>query len=184
MTRALEFYPVYKDRNTNRYRPLLYNTKKNPADIMWRSEKRIDIEFFTHRLSMISKGEIGKEFDWILDRINDRNDATYAFELPIDLLVKHANNGIVSGYALLDDALAYYKHEWPTEYLHNEMKKPISAEVYAELPEIAQRDYIKFQAIDTYSIGYVASILLEVIDDLYVPFDDAGDICILVDYFF
>lgn len=185
MSRELIFYPAFKDSETHKFIPLLYNINKHPADILWRSQSFIDMDFFTQTLRMISIDEIGEEFDWVKDRCNEFNsDATYMYELPIEVLDKYSNKGMVSGYALLDEALAYYNNDWPSDYLHYEMQTPIKAEIYAELPEIMKHDYVKFNAIDTYSAGYICSILLEVLEDLYIPYDKKGEICILVDYSF
>lgn len=184
MSRELIFYPAFKDSETHKFIPLLYNIDKHPADILWRSQSFIDMDFFLQNLRMLPLDELGEEFGWIEDRIHQQNDATFMYELPLNVLEKYANNGIVSGYAVLDEALAYYESDWPKDYLHYEMRKPISADVYAELPEIVQHDYVKFTAVDTYSAGYICSILLEVLGDLHTPPDKEGEICILVDYFF
>lgn len=184
MSRELIFYPAFKDRETHKFIPLLYNIDKHPADILWRSQSFIDMDFFLQNFRMLPIDEISEEFDWVEDRCDEFNDATYMYELPIEALDKYSNNGIVSGYALLDEALAYYNNDWPNDYLHYEMQTPIKAEVYAELPEIMKQDYVKFNAIDTYSAGYICSILLEVLGDLYIPYDRKGEICILVEYSF
>ena len=147
--RELIFYPAFKDRDTHKFIPLLYDINKHPADILWRSQSFIDMEFFTSTLRMVPKDELGDEFDWAEDRCYELSDATYMYELPIEVLEKYSDNGMVSGYALLDEALIYYESDWPNDYLHYEMQKPIKAEIYAELPEIMQHDYVKFNAIDT-----------------------------------
>ena len=100
--RELIFYPAFKDRDTHKFIPLLYDINKHPADILWRSQSFIDMEFFTSTLRMVPKDELGDEFDWAEDRCYELSDATYMYELPIEVLEKYSDNGMVSGYALLD----------------------------------------------------------------------------------
>lgn len=186
MSRELIFYPVIKEEESGRYRPILYDMKNNPADIFWRSQSFIDISYFTDNLRMVGKEELDDCFiDMCFDIGDGKEYPTYIYELTEDIIYSNSiDMGIVSGYCPIEEVKLYYKVDCPQEYLTWEMSKPIPPEVYVELPEEEKKSYMKFYTIDQYSTSYICNILYEILDRLYVPYDIKGKKCILVQYSF
>ncbi len=181
------FYPAYKDNDTGIIRPLLFDNKGEPASVFWRSQSFIDIDYFTEELPMIRRCAIEPKYKeyFTVDITGYEDDApSYIYELNYDTLVQEADYGVVSGYVPIEQAMIYYNAENRQEYLRWEMDAPIPAELYAELPEKERDKYVKFTAIDRYSKGYVCDVLLELLVNLWCPFEQGTSGCFLVVYSF
>jgi len=187
MSRELIFYPACKDNKTGKYKPLLFDVNGEPASIFWRSQSFIDLEFFTEELPMLGKDEFDescKKYFVSEDEDSFFGDMTYVFKLSMGTMAKESNHGLVSGYVPIEDAKGYYESDERQEYLTWEMYKPIPAELYADLPASEREKYVKFTAIDEYSKGYVCSTLLDVLNDIWIPYDMDVERCVLVKYSF
>ena len=186
MSRELLFYPALKTKETKEYIPLLYDIDKSPTYIFWRSGSFIDMDFFINELEMVQKGELNSEFKKIAFSLEENdNYPTYIYKLSIDVLQNYSQTkGVVSGYVPIEEARLYYESDCPQEYLYWEMSEPIPPEIFIELPDEEKKKYMKFYAIDEYSKEYVCSILLQILSDIYVPYDLKGEECILVQYSF
>lgn len=180
MSRELIFYPAFKDKQTNTYKPLLYDVDMTPACIFWRSRSFIDTEFFSN-FPMAYNSEFDFAFDFLKRIDGDKELPSYVYVLTLSDLINSANHGIVSGYFPIEEVNNYYNSDSPQEYLTWEMSTPIQPEVFIELPDEEKKKYMKFYAIDTYSSGYVCSYLLEVLNDMYIPDTWEGDVCVLIE---
>ena len=191
MSRELIFYPAYKDLDTGKYKPLILDNEGDPASIFWRSGSFIDLDFFTNELRMLHNSEFEESCrEYFVGSYNftgeapTDDDPTYIYELEMGLLTNIADDGLVAGYIPIEDAEGYYASDDKQEYLAWCMAKPIPAELYADLPEKEQMKYVKFAAIDRYSTGYICNMLLEVLWDLWLPFEINAERCMLVRYSF
>ena len=161
MSRELIFYPAIKEESTGKYIPILFDMKNNPADIFWRSQSFIDISYFTDNLRMVDKEELDDCFiDMCFDIEDGKEYPTYIYELTEDII--YSNSIDIT---------------W-------EMSKPLSPEIFIEIPDDEKKKYMKFYTVDQYSTSYICNILYEILDRLYVPYDTKGKKCILVRYSF
>ncbi len=185
MSRELYFYPAKKTKD-GVYESLIYNKQGKPQDIFWRSQSFIDMDFFTEELPMIPNdvlsksdfSELANQYSWS----DSEESKSYVYELDINKLVKNNTDGIVEGYCPKEEVIAYYECEDKQEYLYWEMSKPISPYVFLELSDDEKKDYMRFFAVDTYSIGYVCSHLLEILMDIDPVSND--ELCYVVEYSF
>ena len=191
MSREYIFYPAFREEETGKYVPLLYDVENNPADVFWRSGSFIDEEYFSENFLMVKQEELGQGFDgFIGDTIfkgRDGETLTYLYKIPLETLENiGASGGEVSGYAPIDSVMSYYQaDEDKMDYFNWQLKYDlIPAEVYAELPQEKKEKYIKFSAIDYYGKEYICAHLAEIIHDLYVPYEWKGELCILMHYSF
>ena len=186
MSRELIFYPAIKEESTGKYIPILFDMKNNPADIFWRSQSFIDISYFTDNLRMVDKEELDDCFiDMCFDIEDGKEYPTYIYELTEDIIYSNSiDMGIVSGYCPIEEVKLYYSSDSPQEYLTWEMSKPLSPEIFIEIPDDEKKKYMKFYTVDQYSTSYICNILYEILDRLYVPYDTKGKKCILVRYSF
>lgn len=190
MSRELIFYPAFIDKENGKIKPLLTNVKGNPAEIFWRSGSFIDMDWFIHELPMIDPNNFDdscKEY-FLRDNelfSNNGEVMTYIYMLNEETLhIMGGSHGVISGYVPLEDLESYYQAEYPQEYLYWQMPTPMPTDVYVELPEETKKQYGKLYAVNTYSKEYVCSVLAEIIEDIYIPWDWKGEPCMLVYYSF
>ena len=186
MSRELIFYPAVKEESTGKYIPILFDMNNEPADIFWRSQSFIDINYFTKNLRMVDRKELSDSFvNFCFDIDNNKEYPTYIYELTEQTLSAEGSNlGIVSGYCPIEEVKLYYNSDSPQEYLAWEMSKPLPSEIFIEIPDDEKKKYMKFYTIDQHSTSYICNILYEILDRLYVPYDIKGKKCILVRYSF
>ena len=197
MGRELIFYPAFKDKNTNKYKHILTDINGKPAPVLWRSQSFIDMEFFTTELLMIPnenfddscKDYFSGRYDSLYQSLSNDEDVnnapSYVYELNENTIYNLGKtNGIVSGYVPLDELKAFHQAECPQEYLTWQMSKPLPPEVFIEIPDEEKRKYGRIYTVDTYSKEYVCSVLREILDDIFLPYEWEGEKCILVYYSF
>ena len=188
MGREYIFYPAFKDAETKKIKPLLFKDNGEPASVMWRSGSFIDGNYFTENFPMTTKEDYEEKYQsFFCDGYTElsENAPTYVYEISEDRLYSIGDSdGLVNGYALLEDMEMYYASECPQEYFYWQMGSPISAELYAELPKSKQNKYGRFATIDRYSAEYICGHLAEILEDILVPYNWKGEKCMLMLYSF
>lgn len=184
MSRELIFYPAVRNKDTNKYYPILYDNEGVAASVFWRSGSFIEEDYFTS-LPMIKVEELSEDFSFLSYMIDEfhENTLSYVYVLSEAEMLNNNDKGIISGYVPIEEVNSYYESDYPQDYLYYDMSTPIRPEVFIEMPDEEKKKYMKFFAIDEYSRGYICSILLEIIDDIYIPSKDE-ELCYVVDYSF
>ena len=188
MSREYIFYPAFIDAETKKIKPLLFSEDGTPQSIMWRSGSFIDGDYFTQNFYMTTNDDYDEKYKSYFcghyDSLN-KNAPTYVYKLSLaDLCSVGEKGGFVNGYVEIEEAEMFYASESPQEYYYWEMSRPICAELYAELPKIKQEQYVRFATIDKYSPGYICNHLLEILDDMMIPYNCKGEKIILMEYSF
>lgn len=189
LSRYYIFYPAWEDEY-GKITPLLTLNNGNPASILERSSSFIEYDAFKY-LPMLDAEDFdvscedyfGHSYDGLV--ANNQKPLTYVYKITEEWLEGVAkDHGIVSGYIPIDDVMEYYKQDYKQEYFYWNMPTPISSEALLTLPKEKQAEYVKFTHLDTYSAGYICNILLEVLNDIYVPWEKKGKKIILLRYSF
>lgn len=184
------FFPAYIDNKTKKIHPVMFGLDGKPECIMWRSRSFIDGDFFTNNFRMITREDIADEYaDFFCGRYENlsesENAPTYTYLLTDnDIYQNGQNDGLVSGYALVEELGGYYQSDERQEYYCWHMTRPIPVELYAELPPKQQKRYAKFAMVDRYSSDYICGHLAEIISDIILPFNIDGTVCVLMMYSF
>lgn len=190
MSRELIFYPAFIDKENGKIKPLLTNVKGNPAEVFWRSQSFIEMDWFINELPMTDKEDFDDSCkEYFANRydevFNDKNCPTYVYLLTEDKLNNIGeSDGIVSGYVPLEDLELYYQAEYPQEYLYWQMPNPLPPEMFIEIPDDEKNKYGKLYAVNKYSKEYVCSVLAEILNDIYIPWGWEGKPCVLAKYSF
>ena len=189
LSRWYSFYPAWEDEN-GEVTPLLMLTNGSPACIFERSASFIEHEVFdnlpmmqSNEFNIICEDYFAHRYDDIT--IDKNKNFTWTYKLTEEWLSEIGESrGVVSGYVPIDEAMEYYKQEYPQDYFYWSMSTPISAEAFLSLPKDKQLNYVKITHLDTYSASYICNLLLEVLDDIYVPWEKKGRKVILLRYSF
>ena len=188
MSRVYIFYPAFRDAETKKIKPLLFTEGGEPASVMWRSGSFIDGHYFTDNFLMTTREDYEEKYQsFFCDGYTTLSEdaPTYVYEISENTLLSvGANDGLVSGYALLEDMEMYDASEYPQEYFYWQMGKPISAELYAELPKGKQNKYGRFATIDRYGAEYICGHLAEILEDIDIPYNCKGEKIMLMQYSF
>ena len=190
MSREYLFYPAFREEN-GIIKPILYDVNKEPTQVFWRSGSFIDEDYFRDSLEMLDIDEMDGSFrkhfgEEDMFKGLDGKPLTYVYELTIsELNANVSSGGMVQGYAPVNNMREYYAETYNEEYFHHVLKyNIIPPELYAELSESKKDEYVKFCTIDYYGKEYICSHLLEVLNDLHIPFHWKGERCYLMKYSF
>lgn len=186
MSQEYIFYPAFKTAE-GKYKPLLFEEEGEPASVFWRSQSFIDGDYFTETFQMVSEEDFDESCrEYFADRYEGltENPPTFVYDIDINTLVAGSgDDGVVSGYAPLEQIREYYSSDEQQDYIHYCMDI-IPPELYAELPEKKREEYGRFAAVDYFSNSFVCSHLLRIIYDIYVPYDWEGEKCFLMVFSF